>query len=394
MRLPPTCVLVRDPRVPAGGFETWVETLATGLGERRVAVLVIVPGDAGPVRGRLGDAEIVEIESSFDDARQATAVLEVLEARAARGGQGVFFTMGYPYINQAGLNLRGSPWANVPVLHGRDPGAVEWFAAGPPARIVVPSPDHARDVRAALRPRLRWFRTMGRVVVIPHGVAIRPIDDKVSRPIATPLRVIAATRLDDDRKRPYDLLAIAQRALDRGLDIELTIAGSGPEEPRMRAAAPPNTRMLGAVPHERVDALLRAADILLSTSESEAFGLSIAEGLAAGCAVVAADTPGTVRELVNERTGCRVPVGDIDAFVTAIAGMVPRVREYGLAGYELVAQRYSRQRMLDAYAALIRSVARRTGADPAWRAPRPMLHSPAQLTLPSALERLRRTLRR
>lgn len=387
------CVLVRDPRVAAGGFETWVEALAVGLPSHGIRVHVLVPGDDQSVRHRLGEARTVVVAALADPEQQAAAYVAALEELAAAGEHGVFFTMGYHAVNVAGLNLRDSPWLNVPVLHGRHPAAFDWLVAGPPAKIVSPSADYARVVRAMLYARLRWFRAIGRVAVIPHGVTLPPLGDKLSAPVPTPLRVVAATRLDNDTKRPHDLIEIARRAFDRGVPMHLTIAGAGPEEPAMRASAPPNVTLRGLVPHEEIARLLVDSDVLVSTSGSEAFGLSIAEAMAAGCAIVAADIPGPVRELVTSATGIRVEIGDIDAFVDAIMATGARARILGTAGRELVAARFSRARMLRQYAMLIRALGRRTRSNRNWHAPVPLLTKPGQLTLPPVRERLRRKLR-
>lgn len=379
------CVLVRDPRVPAGGFETWVETLAGGLPRYGVRTIVLAPG--GGVSGAIA------IPASDDTREQARHVLDALEGLAGKGESGVFFTMGYDYLNIAGLNVHGGPWCNVPVLHGRHEGAFEWLAAGLPPKIVVPSRDFASVVRRELRRRVRWFRAMGRVTVIPHGVNVPPIGDKLMRPVGSPVRVVAATRLEHDVKRPLDLTRIALRARERGVAIDLTIAGGGAAEEEMRATGS-GARFAGVLSRDAIEQLLIDADILVSTSESEAFGLSIAEALACGCAVVAADAAGPVRELVTAETGRRVPAGDIDAFVTAIAEIAPRARALGRAGRERVARKFARDTMLAAYAALIASLASRCVADPAWRAPAPIHVSPLELTLPPLRTRIRRTLGR
>src|SRR5438128_179700 len=138
------CVLVRDPRYTAGGFETWVEQLAAGLPEHGVAVSVLVPGSADEVEvvhRRLAVAGIVRVEPSQDDLTQAGHLLAALASLAEAEQHGIFFTMAYPYINVAGLNLAGGPWCPVPVMHGRHPSAFNWICAGPARKVVVPSDD-------------------------------------------------------------------------------------------------------------------------------------------------------------------------------------------------------------------------------------------------------------
>ena len=72
-------------------------------------------------------------------------------------------------------------------------------------------------------------------------------------------------------------------------------------------------RFLGYVSDaERAD-LLAAADLLVHPARTENFGLAVAEAMAAGLAVVAADAPGP-RSLVDDpRTGLLYPTGDVAA---------------------------------------------------------------------------------
>jgi glycosyltransferase involved in cell wall biosynthesis len=379
------CVLVRDQRVAAGGFETWVETLAEGLPASGVRTIVLAIGAIRELRA----SRVVAIDASGDDVEQARIVLRALESLAHDGEHGVFFSGGYPYIDIAALNLRQSPFAPVLVMHGRHPSAMEWIAAGPPRKIVVPAPDYARVVARELRRRARWFRAIGRVVTIPHGVPLPALGEKLTRPLSAPLAVAAVTRLDEDTKRPLDLIRIASRARERGVELLLTIAGGGPAEGAMRGAAPDNVVFAGVLSHERVLELLVASDVLLSTSESEAFGLAVAEALASGCAVVAADAPGAIREMVTPSTGARVPVGDIDAFVDALASRGD-VRAKGAAGRKLIEQRFTVERMLRAYARLVHRTGSR--ARLSWTVPAKLLTSPSEATLPSIRERLFRWL--
>jgi glycosyltransferase involved in cell wall biosynthesis len=379
------CVLVRDQRVAAGGFETWVETLAEGLPALGVRTIVLAIGAVRELRA----SRVIAIGAHDDDVEQTRIVLRALESLARDGEHGVFFSGGWPYLDIAALNLRQSPFAPVLVMHGRHPSALEWIAAGPPRKIVVPAPDYARVVARELRRRARRFRAMGRVVTIPHGVPLPALGEKLTRPLSSPLAVAAVTRLDEDTKRPLDLIRIAARARERGVELRLTIAGGGPAEATMRSGAPGNVVFAGVLSHERVLELLVASDVLLSTSESEAFGLAVAEALASGCAVVAADAPGAIREMVTPSTGARVPVGDIDAFVDALASRSD-VRAKGAAGRKLIEERFTVERMLRAYAQLVKRVGSR--AHLSWTVAARLLTSPSEATLPSIRERLFRWL--
>jgi glycosyltransferase involved in cell wall biosynthesis len=342
----PHVVLVRDPRFPIGGFETWVETLAAKLPERGVDVTLLAPQTDGEV-------------------------LEELSRRAARGEHGVVFTGGYPYLYVAGLNLLGSPWVPVPVLHGRDPGAVEWLAVGPPPKIVVPTSDLADMLKPLLTARLGRLRMRGRIAVIPHGVEV----PDVTRPVPSlPLQVIVVSRFEEEVKRASDYVRIVEAAAH--LPLRFTFVGDGSALPAMRAVLGERVRFTGALPREQVYEELLRSDVLLSASSSEAFGLSVAEALACGCAVIAADAGGAVHELLDGRV---VPVGDIAAFVRELEELVKHPRR-DEAGRERIQTRYSADAMADAYTRLVRSL--RSRPNPKWRPP--MYRTPAE-ALPRTL---------
>jgi len=83
----------------------------------------------------------------------------------------------------------------------------------------------------------------------------------------------------------------------RGLPVRLAVAGPVREE---GAAAALRQAMgglswascLGEVPHERMDGLLRAADVVVNTSRSEGLSNAVLEAMAAGRPVLASDIAG------------------------------------------------------------------------------------------------------
>ena len=126
---------------------------------------------------------------------------------------------------------------------------------------------------------------------------------------------------------------------------------------------------LGAVPHSRLPAVLRAADLLVLTTEPpESFGIVLIEAMAAGLPTIATEYPG-VRAVVDEgETGLLVPPGDANAVAGAIRRLVeagPSGRTtMGAAGREKAERLWSWPRLLDrmdaAYAEAIASRRRRT----------------------------------
>src|SRR5262245_34056978 len=110
-------ILVRDPRFGIGGLESWVEALCRGLPPHGINTTVLVPSSNESLsswKTRLHPAKVMFIDLNEDISLQVRSVLLALEALAHRRHRGVFFTMSYPYINVAGINLSGSPWLPIP----------------------------------------------------------------------------------------------------------------------------------------------------------------------------------------------------------------------------------------------------------------------------------------
>lgn len=107
------------------------------------------------------------------------------------------------------------------------------------------------------------------------------------------------------------------------------------------------------------DLLLGARVALVTPHWEEPFGLVAAEALSCGTPVAGYDA-GALDELVDEHTGCLVPVGDVAALAAAVKSVLA-------LGHEAPRQRavdlFSHQRMVDAYERTYRQVAglRRAG---------------------------------
>ncbi len=97
------------------------------------------------------------------------------------------------------------------------------------------------------------------------------------------------------------------------------IVGDGPERERLEArAVGSRTKLLGH--REDVPDVLAAADVFALPSESESYGIAVAEAIAAGVPVVATST-GAIGDLVGTG-GVVVPPDDPDAFVEAVRTLV------------------------------------------------------------------------
>jgi glycosyltransferase involved in cell wall biosynthesis len=126
------------------------------------------------------------------------------------------------------------------------------------------------------------------------------------------------------RNKSVETLVRAHAELARrGRRATLTVVGSGPEEPALRALASElglgdAVRFPGPKPPAEIPALLAGADALVLPSRTEGRGLVLLEAMAAGVPVVASDIPGP-REIVLEgETGLRFPAGDASRLADAL----------------------------------------------------------------------------
>lgn len=127
-------------------------------------------------------------------------------------------------------------------------------------------------------------------------------------------------------KRPLDLVSAAARLKLEGREMAVLVAGAGPLEHDMTAAARRagvSLQLLGFCNQTEMPAVYAAADILALTSESETWGLVANEALACGRPVVLSDAVGAAPDLAADKTAGRVfPVGDVAALTAVLEDII------------------------------------------------------------------------
>src|SRR6185369_2627830 len=98
---------------------------------------------------------------------------------------------------------------------------------------------------------------------------------------------------------------------------------------------------------DEVEKLLGALDVFVSASETESFGLVIAEAMAAGTAVVATETEGAKEVIEDQKTGILVPIGDVNRIAEAVITLLENPGEIGVHAREVANARFSLKRMVD-----------------------------------------------
>lgn len=159
--------------------------------------------------------------------------------------------------------------------------------------------------------------TKGKVRVIPAGTDPRPAGaprQRSARGVAPAERVVlAVSRLE--RYKHVDLIITACRAL--GTEVTLVVVGDGPDRPRLERLASEtgsggggSVRFTGRISDAELGELLTVAAVVASASEHEAFGLIVADGLAAGARVVASAIP--AHREVGRLAGADAPIWYVD----------------------------------------------------------------------------------
>jgi glycosyltransferase involved in cell wall biosynthesis len=139
------------------------------------------------------------------------------------------------------------------------------------------------------------------------------------------------------------LLAVGRLALEKGIDtllqaadglpVEVFLAGTGPEEERLRRMAGPSVRFLGNVPRDELPALYADADVLVLPSRSEPWGMTLNEAALAGLPLVSTTAAGAAWELIEDGVnGFRVPPDDAAALRIALQRLVDDETLRGAAG--------------------------------------------------------------
>jgi len=236
----------------------------------------------------------------------------------------------------------------------RNPRVMRW-ALRRAARVVAVAGSLARTA-AALAPEIG-----PRVTVIPNGV--EPDRFAAGPAFAHPRRyVLTVARLSHEKG--IDVLLDAFAAL-RSADVDLVVAGDGPERPRLAAQCEAlglesRVHFLGGVDFERVPALYRGAALVACPSRWEGLPLVCLEAMASGRAVVASAVDGTPDAVVDGASGVLVPPEDPAALAHAIDAVLGKpgwAEQLGARGVELVRERFDWRRIAARYMDVLHAAA-------------------------------------
>lgn len=226
----------------------------------------------------------------------------------------------------------------------------------------------------------RWYLATypadpSRLVVVPNGI---PDPGLAPAAIRSRMRaalgagegtVVAATVAVMRPGKGHDDLLRAAVGLDGG--VLFVLAGSGPDEPRLRREAARlgiGDRVVFAGFREDVAAFLAAADLVVHPSIADALPTALIHALAAGLPVIASDVGG-IPEIVTPDVGVLVPPSDPAALreaIAALAGDPGRRAGMGSAARERFLSRFEATEWAARLRSLYESAASRRAARVHW----------------------------
>ncbi|MFO0969283.1 MAG: glycosyltransferase [Gemmataceae bacterium] len=132
-------------------------------------------------------------------------------------------------------------------------------------------------------------------------------------------RFLFAGRLAPQKNLPL-LLRAAKEARARGCGFELLLAGSGPEEGRLRRACQRAglldcVRFVGEVSRADIVRVFAEADVFILSSDYEGYPRVLMEAAAAALPVITTAVSGADEAVIDGATGFIVPVGQVEPLV-------------------------------------------------------------------------------
>ena len=201
-------------------------------------------------------------------------------------------------------------------------------------------------------------------IAIPNGIHLGPFEQLELTPWAERKPgVVMVSRFAKQKDHETLVRAIANLR-DRGIELPVYFAGSGkakainPIKKLVRELKIEHlVHFLGY--HKNVPALLAEHQILVQSSNWEACGLSVLEGMAAGCAVVATDIIGMRENIEHGETGLLVAPKSVTTLADALQYYLDhpeRAAEMAQAAREQAFTAHSKEAMNDAYAELFKTL--------------------------------------
>lgn len=205
----------------------------------------------------------------------------------------------------------------------------------------------------------------GQVNVVPNGIDLAKFPPRSVRHFAGRLRVGILGELAPNKGQIEFLHAVELVAAEID-NVDFIIAGRdnsdgqyGRQLKKLIAESKFRDRIQLTESTIDVPHFLSGLDVVVSASQSEAFGLAIVEAMASGAPVVATATAGACEIISDNQTGHLVPINDVNAMASAISLVLTNPNEsqhISENARQMVAESYSLNRMISDTEAVYRDV--------------------------------------
>lgn len=201
------------------------------------------------------------------------------------------------------------------------------------------------------------YPQMTDVTVIPNGINIESIKQRVARPQTTPFRIVNVARLTHQIKGQHILIEAVRKLKDMAYDVRADFIGDGKslgflKELADSLAVNGNMRFLGSRSREYIYANLADYDLMCHPSLNEGFGLTVVEGMAAMLPVVVSDEGGPYEIIGSGKRGGYFANGDAESCAASIREIIDnysRALEVTGAARKYVVDNYSLEAMVKRY---------------------------------------------
>ena len=226
-------------------------------------------------------------------------------------------------------------------------------AMEPVTRAVLQRADAVVSVSQDLGDYLQNAMDVSKVTVIPNGVDVNEF--RPSYASRSALTFFSISRLVP-RKNVHILIAAVQRLAAEGEPVSLIVAGTGPEEERIRRLSEESAgvvRFIGFIDEERKRGVLNETDVFVQLSTREGLSIATLEALASGVPCVVSNLPGVREPIDAGRTGWYVDDPEnLESVVAALRRVLAdraRLPEMKKACRAVAVERYSLEAMCDGY---------------------------------------------
>lgn len=281
----------------------------------------------------------------------STGALETVRYARSIGMPAIVNQLDPARVDQQMISEEQARWPGWQATEGEIPESYferlsgEWEAAG---LVVVNSEFSKRALVSQGVPAGKIF-----VVPLAYTPEVKAQTDRSGRTSREPLKVIWLGQIVLRKGIPY-LFEAARILAERGVPVEIKVAGTVGISKEAIAKAPANVKVLGRVPREEALGLYADADCFVLPTISDGFAITQIEAMSYGLPVIVTPNCGDV---VSEgEDGFIIPIRDPESLADRIAALAnDRDRLRAMSAKAVVK---SQQFTLERYTTAIETVAR------------------------------------